>query len=101
LEEDGLEDELSGSGDLLDLKNLQDKISTINADDLEDCSLLEQFVNEVCDVGEDCCKKCNNELGVVVDCLINNVVVPLLAIQLNATVATCPIDMDKCELKVR
>jgi hypothetical protein len=99
LDEDGLEDELGGSG--LDLKNLQDKISKINAEDLEDCSLLEDFVNEVCEVGEDCCEKCNKELGAVVDCLINDVVVPMLAIQLNTTVATCPIDTDKCELKVR
>jgi hypothetical protein len=91
------------SGDLeddidIDLEDLADNIGQLEVDDLEDCDSLEDFVDSVCDIGKDCCKKCNSELAGIVDCLINDVIIPFVAAELNVTVNECPIDLDKCEL---
>jgi hypothetical protein len=101
LEEDGLQDALGLSGDVLDLKNLEKRLNKMEAEDMEDCGLLEDFVTEVCDIGDNCCKPCREELGLVIDCLINDVVIPFVAIDLNTTIEECPIDTEKCEMDNR
>jgi hypothetical protein len=93
-----LEDDVDFSGDILDLKNIEKRLTRIDQDDLEDCSLMEDFVEAVCDIGDDCCERCNEELAVVVDCLINDIVIPFVAIELNTTIEECPISED-CELE--
>merc|ERR1712137_847633 len=42
-------------------------------------------------------EECTTELSYVVDCLINDIVVPFVAIELSTTVDECPINED-CEL---
>jgi hypothetical protein len=94
-----LEDDLDFSGDIFDIRNIEKRLEKIDADDLEDCDLLEDFVEAVCDVGDDCCDDCQSELGLIVDCLINDIVIPFVALELNKTIAECPIDTDNCELE--
>lgn len=91
---DDLEDDADFSGDVLDLKNVEKRLKKIDQEDLEDCELLSDFVDAVCDIGDDCCEKCNEDLAIVVDCLINDIVIPYVAIELNTTIEVCPIDED-------
>jgi hypothetical protein len=92
-----LEDDADFSGDILDLKNVEKRLKKIDQEDLEDCGLLEDFVEAVCDIGDDCCEDCNEELALVVDCLINDIVIPFVAIELNTTIEECVIE-DDCGL---
>jgi hypothetical protein len=87
---------LSGSGDLFDFEQVQKKIEKIAMDDLEDCSLLEDFVDTACKAGDDCCDECQSELAATLDCLINDIVTPFVAGQLNKTLPECPIT-DECK----
>jgi hypothetical protein len=87
-----LEDDADFSGDFLDLKNLQKRLEKIEQDDLQDCSLVSNFVDAACDISNDCCKKCDQDLAVVLDCLVNDIVIPFTAIELNTTIDECVID---------
>jgi hypothetical protein len=89
-----LEDEAGFSGDVLDLKNVEKRLTKIEQDDLEDCGLMEDFVDAVCGIGKDCCEKCNEDLALVVDCLVNDIVIPFVAIELNTTIEECAISED-------
>jgi hypothetical protein len=93
-----LEDDLSFSGDIFDTRNIEKRLQRIEADDLEDCGLLEDFVDAVCDVGDDCCDDCQPQLASVVDCLINDILIPYVALELNKTIEECPIDTEECYL---
>ena len=93
-----LEDDADFSGDILDLGNVEKRLTKIEQEDLEECSLLEDFVEAACDIGEDCCERCNTELATTVDCLINDIVIPFVAIELNTTIEECPISED-CKLE--
>jgi hypothetical protein len=91
---DDLEDDADFSGDILDLGNVEKRLKKIDQEDLEECGLLADFVDAVCDIGDDCCSECNEELALVVDCLINDIVIPFVAIELNTTIEECPIEED-------
>jgi len=84
-------------GDILDLTNVEARVKTLNDPDLHNCLFLEDFVDGACDIGEDCCESCLIELSYVVDCLLNDVVIPFVAIERNETIDVCPITED-CEL---
>jgi hypothetical protein len=88
----------SGSGDIFDVRNIANTIDSIEEDDLDDCSLLEDFVDTICDIGDSCCDRCQSDLGTLIDCLVNDIVIPFVAIERNETIRSCPIDTDKCEL---
>ena len=92
-----LEEDADFSGDVLDLKNVQKRLEKIEQEDLEDCGLLADFVEAACDIGEECCDKCNPDLALVVDCLINDIVIPFTAIELNTTIDECIIE-EQCAL---
>ena len=92
-----LEEEADASGDILDLKNVEKRLKNLQQEDLEDCALLDQFVETACGIGDDCCSKCTEDLSEVVDCLINDIVIPFTAIQLNTTIDFCEISED-CSL---
>jgi hypothetical protein len=95
-----LEDDLSidGSSDISDLKNVEKRVKRIDEEDLEDCELLSDFVESLCDIGDDCCSTCNEVLSYVIDCLINGIIIPFVSIELNTTIPECPITND-CELE--
>ena len=61
-EDEGVEGELDVSNDFLDIKNLEKTLTEISESDLEDCSALEDFVNEVCDVGKTAAKNATTSL---------------------------------------
>jgi hypothetical protein len=103
---DDIEDELSLDGggksnDLFSVKAITKRIENIEDDDLEDCELMADFVDSVCDVGEDCCDRCQEELGLFVDCLVNDIVIPFVSLETNTTILSCPIDTEDCELDSR
>jgi hypothetical protein len=97
---DDIEDEIGigGSGDIFDLRNVANTIDDIEERDLKDCNLLEDFVKTVCDLGDACCDRCQEDLGLLVDCLVNDIVIPFVAIERNETILSCPIDTKKCEI---
>jgi hypothetical protein len=97
---DDLDSSLESSSDLFSLSALERRITGIEQEQLEDCGLLADFVEGVCDIGTDCCSRCEEELGLFVDCLINDIVIPFVSIELNKTIDTCPIDTENCELDV-
>jgi len=101
LREDTLQDNLGQPGDILEFENLQSRLTTIDSTDLQDCSLLSPFVTEVCNIGRDCCNDCAPELAEVVDCVVNDVIIPFVAIELNETLAECPINTATCQLARR
>jgi hypothetical protein len=90
-------EDVSISGDF-DLETLNDAIGDVDTETLENCSTLGDFIESVCEIGEDCCKKCISQLGYMVDCLINDVLMPYIAGEKNVTVNECPIDAEECEL---
>ena len=100
-EDEGIEDELDFNGDAFDLEELQDLLVGVSESDLEECSLIEPFIEDVCDLGGDCCEECETELGDVIDCLLNDVVIPFTALLLNTTIDECPMQDDGCEVDFR
>lgn len=96
---DELDESLSSSSDLFSLEALERRIVLIDENQLEDCNLLGDFVDSVCDIGTDCCSRCEEELGEFVNCLVNDIVIPFVSIELNKTIPTCPIDTEECELE--
>lgn len=94
---ENLEDDADFSGDVLDLKNVNKRLKKIDQDDLEECGLMADFIEAACDIGDECCEKCTEELSVVVDCLINDIVIPFTSIELNTTIDECEIGVE-CEL---
>jgi hypothetical protein len=65
-------------------------VSKLKPEDLQDCEDVGKFYKEVCKTGKDCCKDCNPELADVLDCMINDIVIPYLAVELNTTIGECP-----------
>lgn len=86
----------SSDGDLFDFEHVQARIEKLALDDMDDCSLLEDFVETACKAGDDCCDKCQPELAATIDCLINDVITPYVGRQLNKTLPACPITVE-CE----
>eukprot|EP00339_Tiarina_fusa_P022542 CAMPEP_0117040888 /NCGR_PEP_ID=MMETSP0472-20121206/28590_1 /TAXON_ID=693140 ORGANISM="Tiarina fusus, Strain LIS" /NCGR_SAMPLE_ID=MMETSP0472 /ASSEMBLY_ACC=CAM_ASM_000603 /LENGTH=366 /DNA_ID=CAMNT_0004751751 /DNA_START=106 /DNA_END=1206 /DNA_ORIENTATION=+ len=97
---DDIEDDLSlaGSEDIFDIRSIANTVSQISEDDVADCELLRDFIETTCDLGRSCCDRCDSELGAMVGCLINDIVIPFIAIETNTTIAKCPIDEQDCEL---
>jgi hypothetical protein len=89
--------DLDKDPDIFDLKTVYKLVEKIHMEDLENCHLLDEFVQETCDIGNDCCDRCQQELGQTVDCLVNGIVIPFAEGQLNATIDDCFIDTDKCK----
>jgi hypothetical protein len=93
--EEGLDGGLgqgSGSSDIFDLENIAGIFDDITDSDLQDCSALDNFVNTVCKVGDDCCDECQAELASSLDCLLNSIVAPFVAAAANLTSVNCPVD---------
>jgi len=95
---DELDESLESSNDLFSLEALERRIIGIEQDQLEDCNLLADFVDASCDVATDCCSRCEEEFGEFIDCLVNDIVIPFVSIEVNKTIPTCPIDTEECEL---
>jgi hypothetical protein len=95
---DDLDSSLSSSNDLFSIEALERRIVRIEEEQLEDCNLLADFVDSACDIASDCCERCEEELGEFIDCLVNDIVIPFVSIELNRTIDTCPIDTENCEL---
>lgn len=93
--------DLANEPDIFDLETVLKLVEKIETEDLEDCSLLDEFVTETCDVGNDCCDRCQEELGLTVDCLLNDIVIPFASGQLNTTITECPIDTERCRAEFR
>lgn len=96
---DDLDESLESSNDLFSLEALERRIVLIDENQLEDCNLLSDFVDSVCDIATDCCDRCEEEMGEFIDCLVNDIVIPFVSIELNKTIPTCPIDTENCELE--
>jgi len=96
---DDLDESLESSNDLFSLEALERRIVLIDEQQLQDCNLLGDFVDSVCDIATDCCDRCEEEMGEFVDCLVNDIVIPFVSIELNKTIPTCPIDTENCELE--
>lgn len=95
-----LEDEIEGApDDLLDFDSISSKLETIDEDEIGDCANLVNFVDTVCDLGDDCCDDCTDELAIMMDCMINEVLIPYVAWEKNTTIDTCPMDLDTCALE--
>jgi len=96
---DDLDESLESSNDLFSLEAIERRIVLIDENQLEDCNLLGDFVDSVCDIATDCCDRCEEEMGEFIDCLVNDIVIPFVSIELNKTIPTCPIDTEECELE--
>jgi hypothetical protein len=79
-----------------DAESIEKKANKLSAEDLENCDEVDKYYKDVCKAGKDCCRECNDELATVVSCMINKVVIPVIEIELNKTIAECPVD-DKCK----
>jgi energy-coupling factor transporter ATP-binding protein EcfA2 len=91
----------TGSSDIFDLRGISDAVATISEDDVADCELLKNFVETTCDIGRSCCDRCDSELGAVVGCLINDIVIPFVIIESNTTIDKCPINEETCKFGSR
>ena len=87
----------SGSGDIFDVENIAGIFEEITESDLEECDLLDDFLTSACRVGDNCCEACNTELAESLDCLLNRIVAPFVALAVNATALTCPVP-ENCEV---
>jgi hypothetical protein len=92
---------LDKNPDIFDLETVYKMVEKIHTEELEDCGLLKEFVDDVCDVSNDCCDRCSPEIGTTVDCLLNGIVVPFAEGALNATIGDCPIDTERCQADFR
>mmetsp|Transcript_7248 Transcript_7248/g.11113 ORF Transcript_7248/g.11113 Transcript_7248/m.11113 type:complete len:362 (-) Transcript_7248:116-1201(-) len=94
-----IEDDINfaGSGDIFDLRSISNAVAGFSEDDLENCLLIKDFVDTTCDIGRSCCDRCDSELGAMVGCIVNDVVIPFVAIEKNTTIDTCLIDEQDCE----
>ena len=79
---------------------IQGVVCGIATGQLEQCDLLEDFIEDVCEVAE-CCTPCEEEWTFIVDCLLNEVTIPLASMFLNFTFSTCPLDDKDCKLDRR
>jgi hypothetical protein len=82
------------STDIFDVKNLERRLKRLKVSDLEDCSSMEEFVDEACRVGDECCDVCQPGLASTLDCLMNDVLGPFVAASLNETIPECPVAED-------
>jgi hypothetical protein len=86
------------SGD--DADDIAKQANKLEPEDYENCDAVDEYYANVCEAGSDCCKDCNPELAQVVDCMINFVVIPVIANELNTTIDPCPVDED-CKYRRR
>ena len=47
----------------------------------ETCEPIQPFVNKICQIGNSCCSACDEELGDLTECLINNFMLPLYELE--------------------
>jgi hypothetical protein len=87
--------EIGNSKDsIFDLENVGALFEGI-ANTISDCSVLDTFTESVCRVGDQCCEDCNTEMATVMDCLLNQVVAPFVAIAANVSgPLICPVPTD-------
>jgi hypothetical protein len=64
------------------------------------CSSFEPFVSKVCELGQNCCSACNEKLGALTNCLVNNFVLPLYKLESGVVDngLQCPVSTSPCGL---
>lgn len=91
LDKEWVGDELNNEDEFF--KALQESLQEGSASDKLECSGAEEKATEVCRIGKSCCDNCNNDLGIMMDCIVNTVVRPWQMVQFNED----PDDYDDCE----
>jgi hypothetical protein len=102
-----VQEDLEDTAEFIEIGNSKDSIFDVDnvaslfeeiAGEVSDCTVLEPFTESVCRVGDTCCEECNTEMATVLNCLVNQVVAPFVAIAANITgPLICPIP-ENCEV---
>jgi hypothetical protein len=67
-----------GEDMVIDMKNLEIHLEgDLLGEEINSCSRLVEFVDETCDFGSKCCKKCNEPLTNFMNCLVGDMIVSL------------------------